>query len=93
MITAGVVAKSKDDCPVDTGDLKRSIRGEVHGEESIIMAGDAGVGYAVQVHEDLNAHHDVGKAKFIQDNINALASDGPGNMAQVLANNLLAGLQ
>ena len=94
-LALGIVKVSKDDSPVDTGDLKRSIRAEVHADadEAIIMAGYAGVSYAMQVHEDLNAHHDVGKAKYIEDNIRALASDGPQNMANILAQSLTKDLK
>lgn len=90
-LALGVVKMAKDDTPVDTGDLKRSIRGEmISDSEVLIIAGDGSVDYAIKVHEDMGANHpNGGKAKYIEDNINALASDGPQNMANILAKNIL----
>lgn len=42
--------------------------------------------YAAAVHEDLDAHHDVGEAKFIE---RALLEVGAGEMAETIARNLL----
>lgn len=69
-----VMEESKRECPVDTGTLRSS--GFVHspdverGEMSVALGyGGAAAEYAIFVHEDLTAHHPVGKAKFLEDPI------------------------
>lgn len=66
-----VMELSKLQCPVDTGTLRAS--GAVQppvktGNQVTVTAGYGGAaqGYAIFVHEDLNAHHDVGNAKFLE---------------------------
>ena len=88
-VAAQIVKKSQDDFPLDTGSLRKSIVAKVEGNTAIISAGNESVNYAATVHENLSARHPVGGAKFIEKNINLLASDGPDNFAQTIANNLL----
>lgn len=57
--------------PVDTGALRASIHVEGPTFEgasvsTAIVAGGTTAGYAVYVHEDLDAFHKVGQAKFIE---------------------------
>lgn len=57
--------------PVDTGELRASIyveRAERDGKRifSRIVAGGVSAPYAIYVHEDLDAIHKVGQAKFIE---------------------------
>lgn len=61
----------KKRCPVDTGALRASIQatGPFRDGRSIscnIEAGGPAAGYALIVHEDLEAVHRVGEAKFIE---------------------------
>lgn len=63
--------------PVDTGDLRDSheVKGPIIRKDSIrveLHAGD-GLGYAVRVHEDLEAFHRVGQAKFMESTLNESA--------------------
>lgn len=67
--------ESKRRTPVDTGALRSSI----HVDEPIVkgrdisvsmVAGGPAAPYAVQVHEDLDAYHPVGQAKFIESTLN-----------------------
>jgi hypothetical protein len=64
--------------PVDTGNL----RGTVHAEgperkgrtiSCDVVAGSSSEDYAFIVHEDMDAHHRVGQAKYIESTINESA--------------------
>lgn len=76
-----IVEKAKDLCPVapENGGLLRStIRMELQGRDTMqsieVMAGGPelarlskrGKDYAMEVHEDLTAHHEQGQAKFLE---------------------------
>ena len=79
-----LMTQAKDRTPVQTGALKNS--GHVRPPEELVgrvsvemgFGGPAGsgqgqnedVGYAIYVHEDLTAHHNVGQAKFLESVIN-----------------------
>lgn len=57
--------------PVDLGTLRASIHVEgptfrMRQVSCQIVAGGSGAPYAIYVHEDLEAHHDNGEAKFIE---------------------------
>lgn len=54
-------------CPVDTGLLRNSARTELDGVgiESECEVSFS-TSYAIFVHEDLEAHHEVGEAKFLE---------------------------
>jgi hypothetical protein len=63
--------ESKRRTPVDLGNLRASVHVEgpqMKGKnvEVAIVAGGPAAPYALFVHEDLNAHHRVGQAKFIE---------------------------
>ena len=53
--------------PIDTGDLRATARVEVESDGSVsVVVGNANVGYAVYVHENLTAYHASGQAKFLE---------------------------
>ena len=65
------VTEAKERTPVDLGNLKGSIHQEGPDRKgdrifSAIVAGGPATDYASAVHEDLDAYHDVGHAKFIE---------------------------
>ena len=76
------MTEAKDRTPVDTGALRASghVINPVNGDEltaTLGFGGPAGignqgdtnhvdVGYALTVHEDLDAHHPVGQAKYLE---------------------------
>lgn len=66
-----VMTLAQDRTPVDTGALKGSGQvqfPEVRGAAVTLTMGfgDASVGYAIPVHENLTAFHPVGRAKFLE---------------------------
>jgi hypothetical protein len=66
-----IAAEAKKQTPVATGKLRDSVRVEgpvVDGDRisAAVVAGGPDVDYAIQVHEDLDAKHDDGTAKFIE---------------------------
>lgn len=70
-----IMSAAKKDTPVDTGRLRST--GHVtppkmnRGVIEVVMA--FGTDYAVFVHEILDRRHPVGKAKFLESNVNAAA--------------------
>lgn len=66
------MTEAKERTPVDTGELKRSGRVRLRGgaspwdAEVVLMFGGPLVPYAVYVHENLDAYHKVGQAKFLE---------------------------
>lgn len=58
-----ILARAIELCPMDTGNLRRSGI-MVETKDSVIIA--FACDYASYVHEDLNNHHDVGRAKFLE---------------------------
>jgi hypothetical protein len=56
--------------PVDTGSLRASHTVEVYADRrdvtGTITVGGPSAPYALYVHENLDAHHDVGQAKFLE---------------------------
>ncbi len=72
-----IMTASKRDTPVEFGNLRSS--GHVkppknrRGVVEIVMA--YGTDYAIFVHEIREARHDTGKAKFLEDNVNAAARE------------------
>ena len=89
MLAAGILieAESKERTPVDEGNLKASHYYAKGGSfiAPIVQIG-AGVGYtanyAVYVHEDLNARHTVGQAKFLE----SAVYDNREKILEVIAN-------
>ena len=73
--------------PVDTGALRASghVTGPLlSGREISVKLGFGGPAapYAVKVHEDLRAHHDVGQAKFLESVLNEQTSQLPARIAE-----------
>jgi len=70
--------------PVEFGDLRRS--GTVEEVKDTKKEYEIAIGfnttYAAAVHEDLNAHHPVGKAKYLEDPLMARVDDIPKNIAK-----------
>jgi hypothetical protein len=64
-----VIPQAQEETPVRTGYLRAS----AFVDEPTVTMGNAEVrfgfsaNYAIYVHENLEAHHDVGKAKFLED--------------------------
>lgn len=59
---------SQNQVPVDTGDLKESGRVRHDGLKAAVSYRDP---IAVIVHENMQAHHDVGNAKFLENPMNS----------------------
>lgn len=55
---------AQDRTPVDTGNLKGSAYTRKEGELSVVVG--FGAAYAIYVHENLEAHHETGQAKFLE---------------------------
>jgi hypothetical protein len=53
-------------CPVDTGTLRASARIEIKGNTIEFGYGGAASDYATIQHENLQFHHPVGQAKFLE---------------------------
>lgn len=73
-----IMTEAKEQTPVDTGVLKASGHVEepiISGSQVSVQLGFGGVAgeYAVIVHENLNAAHPTGKAKFLEDPVLAHA--------------------
>ena len=75
-----VMAVAKERTPVDYGTLKASGLVEppviAPGNISVTLGfGGGAAHYAIYVHEDLDAHHEVGQAKFLESAMNEAAAD------------------
>lgn len=88
-----IMAVSQGEVPVDTGNLRASghvALPEVAGGKVSVQMGYGGsagsqsgkVGYAVYVHEDMDAHHPTGKAKYLEDPMKAAESGFAGRIAR-----------
>jgi hypothetical protein len=68
-----VLKEAMIQAPVDTGDLRRSgtVGKITKGAATISIEIGFHTNYALYVHEDLQAHHPTGKAKFLEDPVNA----------------------
>lgn len=65
------VTEAKKRTPVDTGALRSSVHQQGPTRDwrtiyTLIVAGGPAAPYAIQVHEDLEAFHPVGQAKYIE---------------------------
>lgn len=80
-----IMGVSKEEVPVEFGNLKASgtvLLPRREGDATIVEMGYGGsagsqgadVGYAIYVHEDMNARHPVGKAKYLEDPMKAAES-------------------
>ena len=85
-----IMTAAKRDTPVDTGRLRST--GHVkppktrRGLVEIVMA--FGTDYAIFVHEIRGRHHPVGKAKFLESNVNAAARQMGQRLAAALKRRL-----
>lgn len=70
--------------PCEFGDLRRS--GTVEETKDTKREYEVTIGfnesYAAAVHENLNAHHDIGNAKYLEDPLMARVDDIPKNIAK-----------
>lgn len=84
-----ILAVSKDQCPVLTGTMRRTGTAEepVKSAKGWSVTLGYNTVYAEDVHENLTAQHKIGKAKFLEDPVNAAA---PG-LAERLATRLRGG--
>lgn len=79
--------EAKKRTPVDTGTLKATVHAEGPTFEARriyteVVAGGPAASYAIYVHEDLDAYHPVGQAKFIESTINESAPFMAGRIAR-----------
>ena len=88
-----VMAQSKKETPVDTGRLRGSgyVQPPIDSRNGPTMELGFGTDYALFVHEDLEAHHSVGKAKFLIDPINRMRSKWEQTMADIMKRHLRSG--
>lgn len=73
LLAGGLIiqAEAQRRVPVDTGNLKGSaFTRKAHDDEKSVVVG-FGAAYAIYVHEDLNAFHDDGEAKFLENAVTA----------------------
>lgn len=68
LLAGGLIiqAAAQQRTPVDTGNLKGSAFTRRSPEEENVVETGFGAAYAVYVHENLEAHHDNGEAKFLE---------------------------
>jgi hypothetical protein len=64
--SAKIIIDAKKETPVDTGKLKGSLNYEVKRSGTPTAILGSSVDYSFIVHEDLDAFHPVGNAKFLQ---------------------------
>lgn len=81
------MTEAKRRTPVDTGALRAS--GMVHQPQMLgrdisvaLTFGSVAIGYAVRVHEDLDAFHTVGQAKFLESTLNESRAHLPSRIAR-----------
>lgn len=70
--------------PLEFGDLRRSgtVEEVKDTKKEYVIAIGFNTEYAAAVHENLNAHHPVGKAKYLEDPLMARIDDIPKNIAK-----------
>ncbi len=61
-----IMTTSKQTVPVDTGALRESGHVDMTDDGARLAYGDSAVDYAIVVHEDLDAHHTSGTAKYLE---------------------------
>ncbi len=81
-----IMAEAKGLTPVDTGALRASGHvnpPDVTGDSVTVTMGFGGpaIDYAIFVHENLEAHHPVGQAKYLEQPLMASAKDLPARIA------------
>lgn len=90
-----IMTEAKQRTPVKTGNLRAS--GQVHAPEitgtgvTVTLGfGNAAVGYAVYVHENLTARHPVGEAKFLERPLLAAAEGMDARLATAISGAITA---
>ena len=58
-----ILKEAQSRVPVDTGKLRDSGKAEAEGDQATVSFS---TGYAVPVHENLEAHHNNGEAKYLE---------------------------
>jgi hypothetical protein len=86
---AVVQAKSMDNTPVDTGNLKASQTVVPATPASLRAALVSDTPYGVYVHERMTAKHTSGAAKFMEDAVNSEAAKAFGVVAATIAERAL----
>lgn len=78
-----ILTAAKLEAPVDTGNLRASgyVDEKDRGGSTQLVIGFQAA-YALPVHENLNAHHVVGKAKYLEDPLKAAMGGLPARVAQ-----------
>lgn len=79
-----VLNKSIQETPREFGNLRRSgtVEETKETKKEYEVAIGFPMGYAAAVHENLTAHHPVGKAKYLEDPLMARVDDIPKNIAK-----------
>ena len=72
-----IMSLSQSRCPVDTGMLRGSAQVTRKEKTVLVSYGGAAASYAVQQHENLQYHHDVGQAKFLESSFDELKDKAP----------------
>ena len=81
-IAETTVTDAKEHTPVQYGTLRASGHvSETATPDDLSVTLAFGTSYAVFVHENLNAHHDVGEAKFLEHAVQRTAVSFPERMA------------
>lgn len=89
----GLITEAKQETPVDTGALRASghvRQPEIKENEIVVRCGFGGVGapYGLYVHENLEASHPVGKAKYLEDPANRRAPTMEERVGRDIGNKL-----
>jgi hypothetical protein len=76
-ISEEIMAESVERCPVKTGTLRRSATVQVAKQTDTVCEIKLGYNteYAIYVHENLEAHHPIGEAKFLENPVNEHAKN------------------
>lgn len=84
LLAGGLIiqAEAQRRTPVDTGNLKGSAYTRKAPDDGKAVEVGFGAAYAIYVHEDLQAFHDDGEAKYLE---NAAVEKGPEAIAAVAA--------
>lgn len=78
-----ILREAMDQTPVETGTLRRSgtVEGPKVSAKNITVEIGFNTDYAAAVHENLKAKHATGKAKFLEDPVNAAAPGMPARLS------------
>jgi hypothetical protein len=82
-----IMTEAKNLTPVDTGALRGSGRVTATKEpggalSAQLMFGNASVDYALIVHENTTAHHDVGQSKYLEEPLNRSLPNLPDRISK-----------